>query len=111
MYVLLSLHLYLILTLRLRSILLRVDKDIFNPRNLLPQQLIFLRQIIVLNRLKLEPFLIIMADSLHLLLMQLLLLLPCPLHISLDLLELTLHQLATALILLLQTRILISSLL
>ena len=84
-----------------------INKDVLDPRDFLPQQLVFLGQVIVLHLLKLYPLLIDVPLPLYLIFMQALLLIPGPLHLRLDLLKLSLHLIAAALVLLSQPCILL----
>ena len=100
---LLSRH-HLLLLVRLASILRSINEDILYPRNLLPQELVLLREIVILALLQLDPLFVDVLLAVDLVLMQTLLLVPCPLHFSLDLLKLSFHLITIAFIISLKLR-------
>ena len=79
-------------------LLCRINEDVFYASNFLPQHLILLRQVLVLHLLKLYPLIIDVFLALDLIVVQTLLLVPCLLHLGLDLFKLSLHLVAVSLI-------------
>ena len=80
------------------TLLRRINEDVFYASNFLPQHLVLLRQVLVLHLLKLYPLIIDVFLALDLIVVQALLLIPCLLHLGLNLFKLSLHLVAVSLI-------------
>ena len=76
----------------------RIDEDVFDASDLLPKHLVLLRQVLVLDLLKLYPLIVNVLLALDLIVVQTLLLVPCLFHLGLYLLKLCLHLLTVSLI-------------
>ena len=85
----------------------RVNKDVFDPSDFLPEQLVFFGQVLVLDHLQLQALLIALFLPVQLSLVDALLFVPSPLHLSFDFFKLGLHLIAVAFVLPLQPRVLI----